>query len=475
MEIKTLLQKLLKPITFFLLLIFFTGSCNKIENRPLSVVSETNDNALRLRSGKPNIILIMAEDMGYEVPTANGGQSYSTPNLDRIAREGMRFTQCHGSPQCAPSRWMLMTGKYNFRNYFYYGIMYNDQRTFANMLKDKGYRTAVYGKWALDGGDTSIHTFGFENYTITNPFKDDPPGHRNGPLYKNPNIYKDSDYVLPNLTEGLFGEDIFTDSVINFIDVNKNNPFFIYYPMTLSHKPASPTPDDPEFATWDPYSNFDDTTFFPSQVKYADKKIGQIIEKINKLNIAQETVIIVLFGDNGTRDGITSLFNGEAIPGSRQLPTEYGTHVPLFVYWPGTVAPGSVNRDMIDFTDFLPTIAGIANVPLPINYGVLDGVSFYPRLLGQNGTPRSWIYNYYWPVPNRPGIKTFSEWVQTKNYKLYDSASLTMNGYFYRLENFTEQQPELNINQLTNKEKTVRDSLLNVLKMMHNDPEYRFR
>lgn len=466
------LQKLLFFV--FSLLLFF--SCTKIKSGVNEhAVSSFTDDLTILHMDKPNIILIMSEDMGYEVPTANGGESYETPTLDKIAKEGMRFTQCHGSPQCAPSRWMMMTGKYNFRNYFYYGKMYSDQRTFANMLKDAGYETGVYGKWALNGGDTSVHNFGFNHYAIWNPYKDPLPGDKKGSIYKNPSIYETADYIADSLTKDKFGDDIFTDSVIHFMQVNKNKPFFVYYPMTLSHMPANPTPDDPAFATWDPYTYVDDTIYFPSQVKYADKKIGEIIRKVNKMNIASETVVIVVFGDNGTREGVTSVFNGSVIPGSRKEVSEYGTHVSLFVYWPGTVAPHSTNNDLVDFTDFLPTLAGIAKIPVPTAYGKIDGVSFYPGIMSQPGERRSWIYDYYWPVPNRPGIKTFAEWAQTSNYKLYDSSSLEMKGYFYKLENFTELEPQLDIATLSKKENKIRDSLLSVIQMMHEDPEYRFR
>jgi arylsulfatase A len=473
----------------FLYLIFaFFGvcSCTKIEDKRTLPVASENTEMLRLHPDKPNIILIMAEDMGYEVPRVNGGQSYQTPTLDRIAQEGMRFTQCHGSAMCAPSRWMLMTGKYNFRNYFYYGKLYTDQRTIGNMLQDAGYKTGVFGKWALDGGDTSIHTFGFDNYVVWNPYKFTDGTEEeaaffkteravSGNIYMNTHVYHEGAFLPDSVMLGKYSDDVFTDSVLNFIDVNKNEPFFAYYPMILSHIPASPTPDNPEFTTWDPGLNIDDTNFFASQVKYADKKIRQIIEKVNKLNIASETVILVLFGDNGTREGVTSLFNGQLVPGSRKEPTEYGTHVPFFVLWPGKVAPGTVSKDLIDFTDFLPTLAGIANIPVPGNYGKLDGVSFYPRLLGEAGTPREWIYNYYWPVPNRPALKNFYEWVQTKDYKLFDSSSQTMNGDFYKFVNFTEQQPKLNLDSLTKREKNIHTNLLNVLKMQHNDPEYRTR
>lgn len=488
-SLKTLFQSdCLFKHAFIVLLtgtIFLVNGCKKIEfkeEQPAAEAVDSDGDALKLHPDQPNIIIIMAEDMGYEVPTCNGGQSYQTPTLDMMAATGMRFTQVHGSPMCAPSRWMLMTGKYNFRNYFYYGIMYTDQRTFANVLQDKGYRTGVYGKWALDGGDTSVHIFGFQDYCIWNPFKsngndarsfaENAPAAGGGSIYISAGIY-DNGSVLPReLTQGKFSDDIFTDSVNNFIKANKNRPFFAYYPMILSHKPASPTPDDPEFATWNP-DNPDDTTYFASQVKYTDKKIRSIIDNVNKLKIGSETVIMVLFGDNGTREGLTSLFNGQRVAGARQQPTEWGTHVPFLVYWPGTVPAGVVNNDLIDFTDFLPTIADIAKTSIPASYGKIDGVSFYPQLLGQTGTPREWIYDYYWPVPNRPGLNAFFEWAQDKDYKLYDSTSYQMAGNFYKFENSTEKLPELNINTLTPEEVAERQKLRAVLNMMHNDQEYR--
>jgi len=472
-----------KTITVFLAgAALLLHSCNKIEikeQQPAAVSVTSDGDAIKLHPDQPNIILIMAEDMGYEVPTCNGGQSYKTPTLDLIAATGMRFTQVHGSPMCAPSRWALMTGKYNFRNYFYYGIMYTDQRTFANVLQDKGYRTAVYGKWALDGGDTSVHIFGFDEYSIWNPFKSNTiglseiePAATNGSIYISSSLYENGANVDRSLTDGKFSDDTYTDSVNNFIKANRKVPFFVYYPMILSHKPASPTPDDPEFPTWNP-SNPDDTAFFASQVKYTDKKIRSIIDTVKRLRIESETIIMVLFGDNGTREGLTSLFNGQRVAGARQQPTEWGTHVPFLVYWPGTVAAGVVNNDLIDFTDFLPTIADIAKTSIPASYGKIDGVSFYPQLLGQTGTTRDWIYDYYWPVPNRPGLNGFYEWVQNKDYKLYDSSSLSMKGNFYKFENSTEKLPQLDVNLLTTDEKTTRKNLHDVLRMMHNDPEYR--
>ena len=464
----------------------FLGSCTKIDMKKDAAASAASkSDAVVPRAGKPNIVLIMAEDMGYEIPTANGGESYSTPTMDRLAAGGMRFTQCHGSAMCAPSRWMLMTGKYSFRNYFYYGIMYTDQRTFANVLQDAGYRTGVYGKWALDGGDTSIHTFGFQDYLIWNPFKDNSIGglslkeedeaKAKGNIYMNTNLYDDSAFLPQEATMGKFTDDILTDSVIGFIKANKNNPFFVYYPMILSHIPAQPTPDQPEYATWDPSLKIDDTSYFKNQVTYTDKKIGQILDSVESLGLANETVFIVLFGDNGTREDIISNWNGTQVAGSRMEPTEHGTHVSLFIYWPGTVRPRTVNAQLISFTDFMPTLADIAGTTIPASYGQIDGVSFYPNLLGQKGTPRQWLYNMYWPVPNRPGlsVKTFYEWVQNRDYKLYDTTSVMFRNELYQFENMTEKQPALNPDSLSAPAAAAKSRFLKVLNAIHKDPEYR--
>src|SRR5678815_3439753 len=126
----------------------------------------------KAQNQKPNIILILADDVGYKSLTCNGGNLYSTPNIDALAKNGMRFTQCHASSGCCPSRFMLLTGKYNFRNYTEWGVMDRNQKTIAKMLKDAGYKAGYYGKWQLDGGDVSVHSFGFDNYAIHEPYEE---------------------------------------------------------------------------------------------------------------------------------------------------------------------------------------------------------------------------------------------------------------------------------------------------------------
>lgn len=443
-------------------------SCRKVDSISNSVHSSTPSYAQA--SSKPNIILVLGDDVGYEIPTVDGGESYQTPNMDMMAAEGMRFNQMRASPLCSPSRFMLLTGKYNFRNYDKWGIMDTSNRTIANMLQDAGYATCVSGKWQLSGGDVAIHALGFQDYMVWGPYTSEGGSESGfatsltgingkGSRYKNPEIYTDSAYLPSSVTRGKYGDDFFTQFVLDFIDSNvaAKKPFFAYYPMCLVHPPFSPTPLDPEFATWK--SPTSDTAFFPSMVYYMDLKLGEIINHVKSLGIGSNTVIIYL-GDNGTSGDITSIFNGQPYPGGKSHTKENGTRVPLFVWWQGKVAAGSINNDLVDLTDFMPTLAGIANTPVPTTYGVLDGVSFAPRLTGLPGTPRAWTFCHYAPnLIKHPN--TIKRWVQDSTYKLYDT---TYRFYNVKLDP-NEASP---LKKLTPQEQSIKDSFMQVLSTMHN-------
>lgn len=404
---------------------------------------------------RPNIIFILGDDIGYEVPTINGGKSYETPNIDMLATEGALFTQFHATPLCSPSRFMVMTGKYNFRNYRQWGIMDSTQRTFGNMFKDAGYKTAIYGKWQLSGGNSSIHAFGFDNYLVWDALGDGESGSR----YKNPHLYKDGNYIPDSLIVNKYADDIFTDSLINFIDSNKAGPFFAYYPMCLAHNPSCPTPDDSAFASWDT-NNPSDTAYFPSMVKYLDKKIGMIIDKVKSLGIEDNT-LIVFTGDNGSPARIFSGFEDIVVQGGKTKTTEFGTRVPLLIYWHGKTIPSIVNNDLIDFTDFLPTLAEITNIPKPVSYGILDGVSFASQIMNATGTPRNWIFCHFDPQTGKNNSLT--RWVQNKNYKLYDTTTNNHSFKFYNIVNDIKENFPLKENELTPAEASLKQYFLDVL------------
>ncbi len=406
------------------------------------------------QSKKPNIIFILGDDIGYNTPTVNGGRSYSTPSLDSMAQGGMNFTECHASPLCSPSRVMLLTGKYNFRNYTEWGNMDTSQRTIANMLKDAGYKTACYGKWQLDGGDASLHKFGFDDYCVWLPFIM-PDQAR----YKNPVLYTNNAYLPDSLTQNKYGEDIVVDSLENFIEQNKDTSFFIYYPMLLAHPPFQPTPDDSDFSTWS-FPNRTDTGYYPSMIKYMDKKIGEIIRKVKNLGIGDNTLIIYT-GDNGTPTGISELIEGDStIRGGKGTTTEFGTHVPLIFYWPNTITAGTINNDLIGFTDFMPTFADIAGTQTPAIYEPLDGVSFAPQLKGETGNPRSSLFYHY---DDHPGSSKLIRWAQTSTYKLYDTSATDTSRRFYNIQKDIHEKTPIPDSLLSPQEVLIKQQLLNVI------------
>jgi arylsulfatase A len=371
---------------------------------------------------------------------------------------------------------MLLTGKYNFRNYTVFGRLDTSNKTIANMLKDAGYKTCAAGKWQLGGGDASIHALGFDDYMVWEPGGQGKVIEERS-RYKSPNIYKDGAFLPDSLTNGKYGDDMFTDYVENYIDSNKNQPFFIYYPICLVHYPFCPPPNNPDFAAWDPLLGLSDTKYFPSMVNYMDTKIGEIINKVRSAGIANNTLIIFV-GDNGTDGKITSLFNGQPFRGGKSHTTEAGTHVPMFMYWEGTIMPGSRSDYLLDLTDLLPTLANVAHTSIPATYGTLDGTSFYPVLRGEYGplrswiypvlrgeygTPRSWIFCHYDPEQRNKEPKPALRWIQDTVYKLYDSS-----GSFYKyIDDLSEQYP-IPDDSLTLQEQQVKENFEAVLATMHN-------
>ncbi|HEX5155296.1 MAG TPA: sulfatase-like hydrolase/transferase [Parafilimonas sp.] len=413
---------------------------------------------IKAQNQKPNIILILADDIGYKSLTCYGGNLNSTPNIDKLAKQGMRFTRCNSSPLCSPSRFMLLTGKYNFRNYSDWGAMDLNQKTIGNMMKDVGYKTGCYGKWQL-GSRQSINIFGFDNYCV---YLDSTHDFLNYSRYKSPHIVSNGKYLADSKTLNKYGEDIFTDSVLNFIESHQSTPFFVYYPMVLGHEPFCPTPDDPAFLDWNSNPDNSDTAFHTSMIKYMDKKIGQIMNKIKSLGIEDKTIVIFA-GDNGTPRTIFDYTgnDGNLIKGGKGTTTAAGTRVPLIVTWRNTIVPGTVNKDLIDFTDFLPTVAGIANIPVPTDYGPLDGVSFYPRLTNQPGTPRDWIFCHY--DRTGPNGAPLVRWAQTVSYKLYDTSSLKKVRLFYNIVKDSREKNPISDSLLTANEKKVKQQLLDVI------------
>ena len=372
---------------------------------------------------RPNILLILADDLGYECLGSYGGTSYKTPNLDRMAADGMRFRYAFAQPLCTPTRMQLMTGKYNFRNWQAFGIMDPKERTFGHLFQEGGYRTVIAGKWQFwsynppdfepdwRGKGQKIEDAGFDEHCVWHAAHTEDKGSR----YGDPTIYTNGK-IEPKLKDK-YGDDLFADFLLNFIKKPDAKPWFAYWPLALTHDPFVPTPDSPEFNG--PNRLKADNRFFKDEVEYMDKVVGRVLSQV------PADTLVLFFGDNGTNGAITSQLNGKPYQGDKGMPTEAGTRVPMIIRWKGVTPAGKINDDLIDSCDFLPTIAAAANVPTK-SMGRMDGVSFLPQLLGKIGVPRPWIYSWYDP---RPGHDK-ERWTRTQRYafdhewKLYDNGRL---------------------------------------------------
>ncbi len=375
-------------------------------------------------ANRPNIILILADDLGYETIGANGGTSYKTPALDGLAAKGVRFTHCYVQPLCTPTRVQIMTGRYNIRNYINFGNMDPRAVTFGNLLKQAGYATCISGKWQL-GRDLELpKKFGFDEYCLWQHT-------RRPPRYANPGL--EINGVEKDYTDGRYGPDLVNDYALDFITRKKDGPFFFYYPMMLTHAPYQPTPDSPD---WDPKAQGEQVNtkaeHFADMVAYMDKLIGKLVARLDSLGIRDNT-LLVFVGDNGTGRGTPSMMGDRRVIGGKGTTTDAGMHVPLIVSWPGKAAAGTVCSDLVDSTDFVPTLLDAAGVRYPIDLK-LDGRTFLPQALGAEGQPRQWVYSWY--SPRQSADMTIRELAFNQRYKLYRS------GEFFDLsKDLEEKQP----------------------------------
>ncbi len=391
------------------------------------------------KDSPPNIVMIMADDFGYECVGANGGTSYKTPVLDKMAAEGVRFEHCYSQPICTPSRVKLMTGIYNVRNYAVFGLLEKNQRTFAHILRDAGYATCVVGKWQLGKDDKLPRHFGFDEHCLWQLF-------RRPSRYASPGLEINGE--AKDYSPG-YGPDVVTEYALDFIDRHREKPFLLYYPMILTHCPFEPTPDSKD---WDPNSKGSPTykgkpPYFADMVNYMDKIVGRILSRLEDAGVRDNT-LVMFTGDNGTDEPIVSMMNGRQVAGAKGKTTDGGTRVPLIVQWRGKTPKGLVSHDLVDFSDFLPTMCEAAGVDVP-ETPQLDGQSFLPQLMGEPGNPRQWIYVWY----ARNGGAKGKEFTRNQRYKLYRS------GEFYDIENDVLEKQALPQASLGDDAKAVRQML----------------
>ena len=400
---------------------------------------------------RPNIVLIMADDMGYECLGCNGSTEYKTPNLDKLAQEGVRFKECFSQPLCTPSRVKIMTGKYNFRNYQDFGYLDPSQLTFGNLLKDAGYATCISGKWQLNGlnrknegnqdTDRPYH-FGFDEYCLWQLNHTRAQGER----FANPLVTQNGE-DLPR-DENAYGPQIFADYICDFIDRKAGQPFFVYYPMVLVHEPFVPTPDS---KTWSDDNNRykKDTAYFADMMTYTDKIVGQIEAKLKEKGVWDNTLFIFT-GDNGTHPTVYSSTTYGVVRGGKGSSKNTGNHVPLVVSWPNKMKAQNTVDGLVSFNDILPALCDAAGIN-PDSYQT-DGNSFLPMVTGEKNKIQDEIFIHYSP---RWGRFINTRWVMNDSYKLYQ------DGRFYSTASDTLEQSPLK--HLTQEEKKLKERFQQIL------------
>jgi len=428
----------------------------------------------QFKKRRPNVILMMADDLGYEALACNGGTSYDTPLLDKFAANGMRFTNCYSQPICTPSRVKIMTGRSNARNYRDFGDLDPNEITFGHIMKEAGYKTCIAGKWQLCGGAGHKGSFpkpsGFDESCMWAYSHDLPESARDKYTFFGRKVGKTSRYWQPAIvrngehvptTQDDYGPDIYSGFIMDFIERNKDNEFFAYYPMTLTHNPFLATPRSKDQSVRaKTKSSF---RFFEDMIQYTGVIIDRLIAKLHELGIAENTLVMFTC-DNGTYRGLVSRMGDRVVHGGKGLPIDAGVHVPLVAYWSGKIKPGSICTDLVDFSDFLPTVAELGEAGLPTDR-VLDGRSFLPQLKGEKGDPRESVVVHYDKNPDRaePQFRRV-RFAYDGRYKLY------LDGRMYEVpKDWIEARP-IPVDHMSEAQSAARDKLQTVLDAM---PEWR--
>lgn len=363
---------------------------------------------------KPNIVFILADDLGCFDLGCYGQKLIETPNIDRIAADGLRFTQAYaGGAVCAPSRCTLMTGMH----LGHATVRDNHSRatggrvplraedvTVAEILKKAGYATGIFGKWGLgEPGTAGVPNrqgfddwFGFLN-------QDHAVDYFTDHLWRN-----EKKEMLRGNAGGARREyttELFTREALRFIRAHRHDPFFLYLPYTAPHADIdAPSNLQYDAKPWPP-----EARTLAAMTGYMDRGVGQVMDLLRELRLEQDT-LVMFSSDNGAgHKKFIPLFHSTGnLRGAKGEIYEGGIRAPLIARWPGRIAPGKVTSEPVAFWDFLPTACEVAGTPAP---GGIDGVSFTPTLFGSKQPARDYLY---W---ERPSKNRFDQAVRMGNWK----------------------------------------------------------
>jgi arylsulfatase A len=345
--------------------------------------------AASIAAAPPNFVFLISDDHTWSDLGCYGNAVVRTPHLDRLARDGMRFNHCYvSSPQCSPNRSSIFTGctPHTTATSRLHTPMPEWEPTFLEPLRERGYFAGAFRK-VHQGGEFDKRRWNF--------------------------------YGGPQLDFEKF-----------FDALPAGRPFYLHAGFTDPHRPYKPgafsPPHDPAAVRVPPFlpdapEVRQDIAHYYDAIARMDADCGRLLDILRRRGI-EENTLVIFTGDNGTHKSITSNMNGRTIRGGKGKTTDAGTHVPLVVSWPGKTPRGKVCKDLVDMSDFFPTLMEAAGVTVPKSYP-LDGRSFLPQVLGKKGNPREWIYCYYNPRPERTQPVRFARDLRWKLYgdgRLFD-------------------------------------------------------
>ena len=427
-----------KMYTYFIILLLFLYSCARGKNNKV------------IENQRPNIIYILADDLGYGDLSCYGQMKFSTPNIDKLAQKGMIFTQHYsGSTVCAPSRSVLMTGQHTGNT----PIRGNkklplpaESITLAEILKEKGYVSGAFGKWGMGsiGSEGDPLNQGFDRFY---GYIDQNLAHSYYPYF----LWDDREKVILNGNKGKatgdYSPNLIHEKALDFLDKNKNNPFFLYYPSTIPHAelvapksymdkykgtlgpdvPYKGVDDGPKYRKGPSGSQEFPHAAFAAMINLFDDQVGEIMHKVEELGLADNTLII-FSSDNGPhKEGGADpdYFDSNSIyRGYKRDLYEGGIRVPMIASWPNKIKSNTKTEHISAFWDVLPTIADLLDLKVEEN---IDGISFLPTLLGTK--PQKEHEYLYWEFHERRGRQAlrYGKWKlvrynvnESGDYELYN-------------------------------------------------------
>lgn len=382
----------------------------------------------------PNIVFILADDLGYGDLSCYGQQKFSTPNIDRLAREGMLFTQHYaGCTVSAPSRSCLMTGFHSGHTPIRGNKEWQPEGqwplpaasfTIAELLKSKGYTTGAFGKWGLGyiGTEGDPNSQGFDEFfgyncqSLAHNYYPDHLWHNHEKILLPENY---------NGKAGAYSADIIHKAALDFLEKNKDKPFFLFYPSTIPHaelsakekylqmfrgkfnpeKPFKGVDNGPTFRLG-PYGSQSEThAAFAAMVTELDDYVGELLNKLKELGLEDNTIVIFT-SDNGPHlegGADPDFFNSNGpLKGYKRDLYEGGIRTPMLVRWPGNVKAGSKSDHISAFWDIMPTFAEIVGTQTPPD---IDGISFLQELLGKKQTQHEYLYWEFHEQAGRTAIR----------------------------------------------------------------------